>query len=739
MKYIKVVFNIKKNFKRILIFLLVLILFTQSLVKKQQKEIQAVVGVDDVGFLVLVGGTCVVLGMCGYETFDDPEDALGSILSEKQIDDLKDYFAPGQSLNEYIESCNTDLNSICRAIKTDNYMPVEQFTTVDGTSALKYVDRKGDFKVVEGGPQNLPPEFQDRYFFVPDISTYKNSTQAIYGMIDNKSTKFSLENLRNMQKFVEKLEVTIVKAVNFIDDTLAKFNVVCTYASGNFEYDNCDKKLIDDIRLKYANKTYILFQSKREYNRIAVQPLKGVFLRIFDGTNFYYSLYQNVNTFKSLLQTCENNKDFTPFLTANGANKNYSFEFLDGTEYQTYSTSRFSFQFCPNGNISFGLGNYGASPNLSSTNSYKTTGWYNCNLQNEGKSANILSLDLSESIAEPKIYTNGIETNVNALSQFDESDKSLSVSGDVNISEEILQQIKDNQADTENVKQQIAQTNNSVQQVDETVSEGFKKSNSILGQIKDFISGIPGKLSSILDSLTNLPSLVFNQFKDLLNDILNSIKALPALLNNILEFIKTLPASIYNLFSDILNKIWNSIKDLPSKIAEIFTNILSDIKSIISDMLQEIKAIPTHLKDILDAIIEIPGNIWDKLKEIGDIITDAVISALKATFIPSDTFFDDWGSKFKVMFKDKLPYDTYMNFMVDIKEIKESRLEDIKVHIFGQDCTVVTFKWYYDSKDVIDDFVRGVIFIMLIFFNINQMYRMIRATSLYKVDKYTNM
>lgn len=56
--------------------------------------------------------------------------------------------------------------------------------------------------------------------------------------------------------------------------------------------------------------------------------------------------------------------------------------------------------------------------------------------------------------------------------------------------------------------------------------------------------------------------------------------------------------------------------------------------------------------------------------------------------------------------------------------------EDIKIMYGGVECVLLSAKYINQYLPLIHDFVRGIMFVLLIFFNINQVSRLIRGISL---------
>lgn len=612
-----------KILKKILVFLLIFTISFECLFQHNQVETQAIAVVDDLGVIVLIGGTCVALSVLGYETFDSPKDALGTVFTEKQIDEIYDYFENENSLGGMFENLDTTLVSILRAIKEDNYMPVEQFTKTDGTSALKYIDRKGEFQVIDGGKNNLPPEIKDRCYFVPDIVKYIDSVKFIYELIDSGKTKVSNSSLVQLENFIKLAHKVVPGVGNVINDALKAYKANAEFLPGKYEYKNIDTSLIDQFKARYANTTYFVIQSTDFYNFIGAIPLYGILLRVRDHDSCYTALYSNYEQLQTALNNCKTQNDYSILKSMNGASTIKELEVPTGCQPNSYAykynnttSVRLTFD---NFDQKFTLDAYSYHFLLSQESTLTNHSGSRASYENDGLTGNIMSIDITDSTSDPAIYINGELSDIKVTEQFIESKKKLDVSGDIKINNDILQQISENNATTENIKTQIANTNDNIQQIDNTVSDGFKESNSLLGKIKDLITGIPGLLADIFNAIINLPGLIFDKFKSILNDILNQIKAIPAYLNNILEFIKTIPASIYNLFADILNKIWESIKALPGNIKEAFKDLLQDILDAIYV--------------VSNAITDFENNLADKFKNL---------------FVPTDIDLAEFNNDLKV-------------------------------------------------------------------------------------------
>lgn len=188
------------------------------------------------------------------------------------------------------------------------------------------------------------------------------------------------------------------------------------------------------------------------------------------------------------------------------------------------------------------------------------------------------------------------------------------------------------------------------------------------------------------------------------------------------------------------NGFLSSIDSTTSKIKDIVTGIpgtiVDGLSSAISVVGKTITGSIDFVGTVVTGIANVVTDIGGILADLLDIIFRAVVKALSACFIPPDDFFNDWKDILENMLEDKLDFNSYLKFVTDIKSITSSKLDNFKVTLFGKECTILTFSWYYKNQDAIDDLIRGVTFLVLVFFNINQSYKMIRGTSLVKVNLY---
>ena len=213
---------------------------------------------------------------------------------------------------------------------------------------------------------------------------------------------------------------------------------------------------------------------------------------------------------------------------------------------------------------------------------------------------------------------------------------------------------------------------------------------------------IVGGLSSVGNAIRDLPS----DFVGTLADIKDGVLSIPAFIEAGLDVV--IPDAVTNVFTDIKE----GVLAIPGSVAD----SIADIGDFVIDLPGDIA---DTVKGIFDAILSIPGKIINLLKDLFIYL-----------FVPNDNFFHNQGNDFKNKLQDILPYDTYVNLLDDLKTIANYKLDDFTITIMGQKCTILSFSWYYKYEEDIAHLIRGFMFFALIFFNINQLYKLIRGFDL---------
>ena len=134
------------------------------------------------------------------------------------------------------------------------------------------------------------------------------------------------------------------------------------------------------------------------------------------------------------------------------------------------------------------------------------------------------------------------------------------------------------------------------------------------------------------------------------------------------------------------------------------------------------------LKKILDAILAIPKAIIDALKAL-----------LLLLFIPADGFWEDNFNNVRLALTEKLGVDQLLDNVDQLGGASGGTFSDITVSLLGvSGLTVIDADSVNSVLEHIHKWVRGVVFPFLLFYNINQLYKLVRGTSLVEATRNLN-
>lgn len=125
------------------------------------------------------------------------------------------------------------------------------------------------------------------------------------------------------------------------------------------------------------------------------------------------------------------------------------------------------------------------------------------------------------------------------------------------------------------------------------------------------------------------------------------------------------------------------------------------------------------LNSIINSITSIPQKIVDL---IGDL--------LKLLFIPDEEFFNERFDILKESLESRLSIESYKSLMQSIQTASAGEMPNIEAEIFGHTYTIVDFSIFAKYKPTFNGWVRGATFFFLLYYNINQIYKLIRGGSL---------
>ncbi len=164
------------------------------------------------------------------------------------------------------------------------------------------------------------------------------------------------------------------------------------------------------------------------------------------------------------------------------------------------------------------------------------------------------------------------------------------------------------------------------------------------------------------------------------------------------ESITQIPSLIWQNVSSLPQLIWNFIKDIPQMVWNFFEGAFSSIGSVVS-------------------------NIWDSVKGI----PGSILDGLKWLFVPDGDEIDKSIQTLSNTFKSTFGVDSY-----DISDIfgTETEIADQQatISVGGYEFTLTVFnvKYLVRAISTFRPVIRGFIVFLLILYNINQFFALIR-------------
>lgn len=147
-----------------------------------------------------------------------------------------------------------------------------------------------------------------------------------------------------------------------------------------------------------------------------------------------------------------------------------------------------------------------------------------------------------------------------------------------------------------------------------------------------------------------------------------------------------------------------------------------------SKLFEWLKALLDALYKILNAILAIPSLIINALKAL-----------LLALFVPTDGFWDDNVNDIRKVVTDELDAEDLLEEVDNLGGVSGGQFKDVVVSLMGVDnLEVIDADSVNSVLNFIHKFVRGVVFPFLILYNINQLYKLIRGTSLVEATRNLN-
>lgn len=110
----------------------------------------------------------------------------------------------------------------------------------------------------------------------------------------------------------------------------------------------------------------------------------------------------------------------------------------------------------------------------------------------------------------------------------------------------------------------------------------------------------------------------------------------------------------------------------------------------------------------------------------------SLITALKQMFIelfvPSEDYFNNWFNRLRQQVAEWLGYSSYSDLLKGLQNIKAIPIQ-LTIVVYGKTVTIVDFSVYSAYHDALATFIRGFVYVLILLFYMNNIYRLIRAHS----------
>jgi len=112
-------------------------------------------------------------------------------------------------------------------------------------------------------------------------------------------------------------------------------------------------------------------------------------------------------------------------------------------------------------------------------------------------------------------------------------------------------------------------------------------------------------------------------------------------------------------------------------------------------------------------------------------LIDALTALLSALFIPTDTALQNAFDPIMVGMKSKMDLHTFENFKSQMQSLSSPPAPNITMDRNGVTYTVVDFTSFNDVRDRLWGWLRGYLFVFILLYNMNFVYRLIRGQSMF--------
>jgi phage-related protein len=194
------------------------------------------------------------------------------------------------------------------------------------------------------------------------------------------------------------------------------------------------------------------------------------------------------------------------------------------------------------------------------------------------------------------------------------------------------------------------------------------------------------------------------------------------------EVLSAIPQAIADALKWLFDLVVNAITSLGNLIVGAITSLGDLIVSVITTLLD---GIISFFRDPIGSIVSAFTWTVDFLGGLISSLLDGLGKLLKTLFVPSDDYFNKKFDGLNGQLEGHVDVSTYKNIMDTFGRVKSVRsIPNITVDLWGQTLTIVDFSYIQSQQATINNWVRGFMFIFLVIFNINHVYKIIRKDTL---------
>lgn len=175
---------------------------------------------------------------------------------------------------------------------------------------------------------------------------------------------------------------------------------------------------------------------------------------------------------------------------------------------------------------------------------------------------------------------------------------------------------------------------------------------------------------------------------------------------------------------------WQQLfQEMKDNLSSFFDNISIDFEGSLGDLFVAFLGGITRGGDLLSDIKDQGLNWFD---DVPFFIENAIKRAMIFLFVPSEGFVEAREAAILSSLEDNINVASFENFMTGFDNVIAGDIDDITIDLplTGDTYTLVSWSRFDEYKSTFDKWVKGFLFIFLIFYNFNFWYKVIRGGSL---------